>query len=121
MKRKSTALKSSTVIKAIVVCTSVCLAGIGYVWAKTEVWVLSKEMKKLELRLDDLKRQNDVLQRTYSAMCAPATLDARVRQLNLGLAAPLPSQIVRMPSTAPAPLADSNIETKVYAATNNEN
>jgi hypothetical protein len=121
MRRKSTALKSSTVIKGIIVCTAICLAGLGYVWAKTQVWGLSKEMKKLELHLDELKRQNDVLQRTYAAMCAPATLDARVRQLNLGLSAPLPSQIVRMPSTATTPIVENSPENKVYAATNNEN
>jgi hypothetical protein len=121
MRRKSTSVKSSTLIKGIIACTAICLAGLGYVWAKTQVWGLSKEMKKQEVHLDELKRKNDVLQRTYAAMCAPATLDARVRHLNLGLSAPLPSQIVRLPSTATAPLVETNPENKIYAATNNEN
>lgn len=76
-------------------------------------------MKKLELRLEELKRDNDILQRTYAAMCAPARLDARARELNLGLSAPLPSQIVRLPSQA-QPLAQQHPQQRFYAATNQD-
>jgi hypothetical protein len=121
MKRKSTALKSGTMIRVVVVCAAICLAGLGYVWAKTQVWGLSKEIKTLENRLDELRIRNDFLQRSYASMCSPGTLAFRVRQLNLGLTAPLPSQIVRLPSAAPEPLVQTNPELKIYAATNNEN
>src|SRR5688500_19968944 len=97
---RASELKPQTVITSIIICAAVCLAGVGYVWAKTQIWGLSRDMKKLELRLEELKRDNDVLQRTYAGMCAPSRLDARVRELNLGLAAPIPSQIIRLPSEA---------------------
>jgi hypothetical protein len=117
-RNKSTALKPKTVITSVIICACICFAGIGYVWAKTQVWGLSRDIKKLELRLEELKRDNDVLQRNYAEMCAPAQLDYRVRKLNLGLAAPLPSQIVRMPSR-PHSVARKS-EVRDYASTNHD-
>jgi len=96
-RRKSASLKPRSMILSIALCAAVCLAGIGFVWAKSEVWGLSRDIKKLEVRRDDLKRENDTLQRTYAAMCTPRELEARVKRLNLGLTAPQPDQIVRLP------------------------
>jgi hypothetical protein len=110
-------VKPQSVIVSIVICGAVCLAGIGYLWGKTEVWQLSREIKKLELRRDELKRNNNVLQREYAVMCAPAMLAARVRELNLGLASPSPDQILRLKE--PAPDAQAN-EPRIYAANTNE-
>jgi hypothetical protein len=101
-RRRAVAVKPATVITSIVVCAAICLAGIGYVWAKTQVWSLSREMKKLEVRRDEMKRINEALQRTYAAMCTHERLDARVKELQLGLAAPTPDQMVRLPEPAPA-------------------
>ena len=113
-RRKSAPLKPRTVVLSICVCGAVCLAGIGYVWAKTEVWGLSREIKQLENRRDEVRRLNDSLQRTYAAMVTPRELDARVKHLNLGLATPQPDQIVRM--IEPVPLARKQEEQKIYAA-----
>ena len=103
-------------ITTVVICAAACLAGLGYVWAKTQVWALSRDIKKLELRRDELKRGNAVLQRNYAAMCDPAFLSERVRDLKLGLVSPHPSQIVRMP-TVEAPV---NKEQKFNVATNQD-
>lgn len=114
---KGSSLKPQTVIVSIVICAAVCLAGVGYLWGKTEVWRLSRDMKQLELRRDELKRHNDVLQREYAAMCAPWKLAARVKELNLGLSAPLPDQIERIKE--PFANAPQN-RPKIYAANTNE-
>ena len=116
-RNKTSALKPKTVITSVVICACACLSGIGYVWAKTQVWGLSRDIKKLELRLEELRKNNHVLQRNYAEMCAPAQLDYRVRKLNLGLAAPLPSQIVRMPSQQPVA---RKTEVRNYASTNHD-
>ena len=117
-RNKSSALKPKMVITSVIICVCICFAGIGYVWAKTQVWGLSRDIKKLEVRLDELRRDNDIRQRTYAEMCAPAQLDYRVRKLNLGVAAPLPSQIVRMPSNPHIPAQKT--EVRNYAATNQD-
>jgi hypothetical protein len=102
---------------SIAICGAVCLAGIGYIWAKTQVWGLSREMKALETRRDELKRANNTLERTYAAMCTPRELDARAKLLNLGLVAPQPDQFVRLPE--PVPLVQRTEPTKMFAAGGN--
>jgi hypothetical protein len=94
--RTKTALKPKQVIVSITICVAVCLAGIGYIWAKAQVYGLGREIKGLETRLDDLKRTNALLSQSYATMCSPRELDLAVRRLNLGLTMPRPDQIVRM-------------------------
>jgi hypothetical protein len=117
-RRKTGALKPRTVIASIVVCGAICLAGLGYVWAKTELWGLSREIKKLEVRRDELKRGNEGLQRTYAAMCTHERLGARVKELQLGLAAPTQNQMLRLPE--PVPLTQQQPENRFYAAKGTE-
>jgi hypothetical protein len=113
-RKRSAPLKAKTIVLSIFICAAVCLAGIGYIWAKTQVWGLSREIKRLETRRDELKRANDALDRTYAAMCTPRELDARAKRLNLGLSAPLPDQIVRI--AEPFPLARQTDKERIYAA-----
>jgi hypothetical protein len=117
-RRKGAPLKPKTVAISILICGAVCLAGIGYVWAKTQVWALSREIKALETRRDELKRANDTLSRTYAAMCTPRELDARVKRLNLGLVPPQPDQFIRL--AEPTPIARRADATKIYAAGGNQ-
>lgn len=84
-------------------CGFVCLtlAGLGYLWQKKQIHILGREMRLMEVQLEEYRRANANMQRAYSAMCSPAELDARVRRMNLGLSAPLPDQIVRLPEPLP--------------------
>ena len=117
-RRKVGALKPKTVITSIVVCGAICLAGIGYVWAKTQIWGLSKDIKRLEVRRDELKRGNDALQRTYAAMCTHERLAARVKELQLGLSAPTQSQMIRI--TEPTPQTQQKPASRDYVAKGTE-
>jgi hypothetical protein len=117
MSRKRTPLKPRNVIGSIVLCAALCLAGIGYIWAKTQVLALSREKKALEQRLEDLKKKNDVLKQTYAAMCTQGRLDESVKRLKLGLSAPQPNQIIR--KAEPVPLARAGgqgAKSDVYAS-----
>lgn len=115
---KRAPLKPKNVIASIMVCGALCLAGIGYLWAKTQLWNLSREVKTLETRLDELKRTNDVLQQSYAAMGTPAKLEESIRRLRLGLVAPQPDQIVRL--TEPARITAVKREPKIYAQNGRE-
>lgn len=74
----------------------ISISALGYLWQQTEIHGLGREMKQLELRLEDLRRTNERLSRRYAEMTTPGALDRQVRELGLGLVAPQPSQIVRM-------------------------
>ena len=112
-RRRVGALKPKTVITSIVVCSAICLAGIGYVWAKTQLWGLGKEIKKLEVHRDELRRGNEALQRTYAAMCTHERLAARVKELQLGLSAPTNNQMIRM--SEPPPRSQQPSPPRYYA------
>ena len=117
-RRRVGALKPKTVITSIVVCSAICLAGIGYVWAKTQLWELGKDQKKLEVRRDYLRRGNEGLQRTYAAMCTHERLAARVKDLQLGLSAPTNNQIIKLPE--PPPRSQQQPPPRYYAVNGTE-
>lgn len=95
-RRQKSALKPKQVILSIIVCGAIGLAGLGYVWAKAQVHSLGRDIKKLETHLDELRRTNALMRQAYATLCSPRELDAAVRKLDLGLAAPRPDQIVRI-------------------------
>ena len=112
-RKRATPLKPQTIIKVIALCVFICLSGIGYVWAKTELYALNKQIKSLEVRLDELRRENSALQRSYAGLCTPAALKARVREMNLGLGAPRPDQFVHL--AEPRLPAAATDQPRVYA------
>jgi len=83
-------------LKALLVCALIGSAGLGYVWQKNQIHQLGQQYRKLEGRLDLLRRQNKALSDNLAAFCLPRALEARIRQSNLGLVAPEPSQVVRL-------------------------
>jgi hypothetical protein len=94
-------LQPRTMTRIVIWLVFVSLAGLGYVWQKKEIHALGRDIRLREARLEELKRSNANLQRAFAAMCSPVELEARMRRMNLGLAAPLPDQIVRMPEPPP--------------------
>jgi hypothetical protein len=96
-KRRGLGLRPRTVAIILTVLTFGSLAGLGFLWQKKQIHSLGRDIRLRETRLEELKRANANLLRAYAAMCSPVELDARVKRMNLGLAAPLPDQIIRMP------------------------
>lgn len=95
-KRKGNGPNGRLLVWWITAIAVLSVASLGYLWQQTEIHALGREMKKLEVQLEDLRRTNERLSRRYAEMTTPGALDRRVRELGLGLAAPQPGQIVRM-------------------------
>jgi cell division protein FtsL len=110
-RRERTHLKPGAVIFTISACTVACLAGVGYIWAKSQVYSLGREMKALETRLDEVRRENAQLRQSYASECNPRELTAAVRRHNLGIVATQIDKIVRLPD----PISE-NHTIKSYAA-----
>lgn len=100
-KTKSNPLSGGTIMRIVLGSAFVCLVGVGYLWQKREIHILGREIKGLEVQLDKLEKGNAALSRAYATMCSPAELDARVKRMGLGLQAPQPDQIVRLPEPVP--------------------
>lgn len=99
-KRKKKGQPPRVVVSSVIAVVFLCAASIGYLWQKTEILNLGREIKKREVKLEKLRRTNDRLSRAYAERVSPARLERRARELNLGLAAPEAGQIVRLPEPA---------------------
>jgi hypothetical protein len=107
-KNQSAAVRFGTVIKAILLCGFFAGAGVGYVWQKNQIYELGRHIKQAEIRLEELQRRNKIQHDHLAYLRSPRVLDARVRELKLGLVPPQPEQVWRLADLPPgsAPAAD---------------
>lgn len=84
-------------------CLFIGGSGVGYVWYKSQIDLLGRQVKEREVKLVELQRKNKMARGQLDALTSPIALDARVKELNrkfnLGLGAPPVSQIVRLVET----------------------
>lgn len=96
-KNQSAAIRFGPAVKAFLLCLAIGGSGIGYVWQKNQIYELGQQIRKGETRLNDLQDQNEKLKRQLALMQSVPFLEARVKELNLGLVQPQPSQVWRLP------------------------
>jgi len=106
-KYQSAAIRFGPALKAFLACLLIGGSGVGYVWQKDQISQLGQQIKKRELRLTELADQNEKLSKQLGAMRSPPFLEMRIRDLNLGLARPEPSQVWRLPEPSRDPSAPS--------------
>jgi len=94
---QSAAIRFGPAVKAFVLCLLVGGSGVGYVWQKSQISQLGDQIRKRERELDALRRENEALRRQLAILSSPRALEARARELNLGLVPPQASQIWRLP------------------------
>lgn len=100
-KHQSAAIRFGPALKAFLLCLLIGGSGVGYVWQKDQIYDLGQQIRKREIRLKDVENQNDKLRRQLAFMRSPPFLEARVKELNLGLVPPDPSQVWYLPEPSP--------------------
>jgi hypothetical protein len=95
-KNETAGVRFGPAIKAFLLCLCIAGSGIGYVWQKNQIYSLGKEIKARETKLLELKRLNKLRGDQLAQMRSPRVIDARVKELRLGLVPPQPDQVVRM-------------------------
>ena len=95
-KNQSAAIRFGPALKAILLCLFIGGSGIGYVWQKSQIIELGRQIKARENRLNDLQVQNEKTRRQVAMLHSPQYIEMRIRELNLGLVQPQPGQIWRM-------------------------
>jgi hypothetical protein len=113
-KYQSAAIRFGPALKAILLCLFIGGSGIGYVWQKNQIDELGKQIKKREVRLSDLQRQNKSGRDKLAELGSPKWLDYQVRELRLGLGLPQQSQI-RTLIEPPAAPESTNATERLYA------
>lgn len=117
-KKQSTAVRFGPAIKAFLLCVVICGSGLGYVWQKQQIVVLGRQIKQDETRLEELRRENKQRGDALAWLRSPQALDARVRELKLGLVLPQPEQVVLMleQMIQSQPVAQQRVEKPALAA-----
>ena len=100
-KNQSAAIRFGPALKAFLLCLLIGGSGIGYVWQKNQNYDVGQQIRKRELRLQELERQNFNLRKELAFLRSPPSLRDRVKKLNLGLVAPDPSQVWYLPEPMP--------------------
>src|SRR3989442_1776702 len=99
-KYRSMGARFGPALKAFILCLLLGGTGVGYVWQKNQLYDLGIQKGQRETKLGNLEIENERLRKQLASMRGPKYLEARIRDLKLGLAPPLPSQIWRL--TEPA-------------------
>ncbi|MSR42489.1 MAG: hypothetical protein EXS19_00465 [Pedosphaera sp.] len=117
-KKQSTAVRFGPAIKAFLLCVVICGSGLGYVWQKQQIVALGRQIKQGETRLEELRRENKQRGDALAWLRSPQALDARVRELKLGLVLPQPEQVVLMleQMIQSQPIAQQRVEKPALAA-----
>jgi hypothetical protein len=103
-KSESAAIRFGPALKAFFLCFVIAGSAVGYVWQKSQIYQLARQIRQCEIRLSQLKSEDQRLTDQLAILRSPVMLDQRARALNLGLAPAQPGQVYRLPEpvlTAP--------------------
>ena len=101
-KSQAASIRFGPALKALFLCLVVAGSAVGYVWQKSQIYQLGRDIRQQETQLKQLRGDNERMANQLSILRSPVMLDGRVRQLNLGLGPAQPSQIYRL-QELPAP------------------
>ena len=106
-KNQSAAIRFGPALKALFLCLLIAGSAVGYVWQKSQIYQLGKQMREKETSLARLKSGNQKLDDQLADLRSVMMLDQRAH--NLGLAPAQPMQVVRLPEPSVAPPAGKNL------------
>jgi hypothetical protein len=114
-KGQSGAVRFVPACKAVLLCTLIGGSCVGYVVQKNKIFELGQQIGVRQIRLERLKKENQVLAERLAAMRLPQRLAERVRELNLGLVPPQASQMLWI--TEPIPTGTTTNDLFQYVQT----
>ena len=95
-KNQSAAIRFGPALKAFLLCLLIGGSGVGFVWQKNQIYQLGQQIKKREIRLHQLEKQNEMLNNQLGTMRSPPFLMRQIKEWNLGLGPPQPAQVCRL-------------------------
>ena len=106
-KYQTTATRFGPALRAFLLCALIGSSGVGYVWQKSRIDGLSKQMKEREQKLIALKLSNEKLRKQLATEQSAPSLLLKIDSMKLGLVPMTPNQVWRMTEPAPdlAPVA----------------
>ncbi|HWY76382.1 MAG TPA: hypothetical protein VN281_12230 [Verrucomicrobiae bacterium] len=114
-KNQSVAIRFGPALKALLICAVIVTACLGYVWLKKQLGELGQQTRRREVLLRELHAQNEKLRRQLAELQSVPMLEARVKELKLGLQPPQPAQVWNLtePAADPAGSAEKQYAEKL--------
>ena len=106
-KNQAAEIRFGPVLKVVLLCALICGSAIGFVWQKSQIEKLGRQISEREAKLKQLSNDNKMLADQIAFLHNPVMLDRRAKALNLGLAPAQPTQVVRLVELPSAPAQDS--------------
>ncbi len=94
---QSAHIRFGPALKAFFLCFLIAGSAVGYVWQKSQIYELGRQIRTREIHLSQLRSQDQKLTDQLAILRSPVMLDQRARQLNLGLVPAQPGQVCRLP------------------------
>jgi hypothetical protein len=113
-KSQSAAIRFYPALKALFLCLLIAGLALGYVWQKSQIYQLGRQITACESRLMQIRDENQKLSDQLAVLRSPVVLDQRVRELRLGLVPAQPMQIYQL--VEPPPNGNSR---RLFAARQN--
>ena len=95
-KYQTTSARFAPALRAFLLCALIGGSGVGYVWQKSRIDELSKQIKEREQKLGALKTSNEKLRKQLAGEQSPPSLIAKIASMRLGLEPVKPNQVWRM-------------------------
>jgi len=112
-KNQAASIRFGPALKALFLCLLIAGSAVGYVWQKSQIYQLGKQIHQKELRLTQLARDNKKLDDQLGLLRSPVMLDQRVRELKLGLAPVPPMNVFRLPEIPMAAPENNNLSRRL--------
>jgi cell division protein FtsB len=93
-KNQAAAIRFGPALKALFLCLLIAGSAVGYVWQKSQIYQLGEQIHQSELRLTQLSRDNKKLEDQLADLRSPVMLDQRAH--SLGLVPAQPMQVIRL-------------------------
>ena len=87
-KKNESGFRPGPVLTALALFALFVPMGVGYVWFKDQIDVLGDQVKKKEIALTQLERENRVRRDQLAMLCLPDALDKQVKSMIPGLGPP---------------------------------
>ena len=103
-KNESVVLRFGPALKAFGLCVIIGGAAVGYVWQKSQIDQLGRQIRDREIKLTEVREQNKKLRGHLAFLRSPGQLEQKLVDLKLGLVLPSPGDVWRVSEpVAPAP------------------
>jgi hypothetical protein len=95
-KNESVVLRFGPALKAFGLCVILGGAAVGYVWQKSQIDQLGRQIREREIKLIEVREQNKKLRDHLAILRSPGRLEQKLAELKLGLGLPAPGDVWRV-------------------------